>query len=158
MLIDKIDVLDEQTQRIFYRDLTKGLLSYFGQDYYSSEEELQEAFHFAKNGDRRSYREFVDELLLEIAPEGVELTWRDLHRINYRRWRLCVNCGEPFLTRDAKNKARVCDSQDYKRFKVVAGEFYKGAMTGKSTCYMANKAHLEKARRVEKKRALKIAQ
>lgn len=154
-MIDKLAHLDARTQKEFYKELTQGFLEYFGLDYYSSEKELQDSFHDFKSYDRRSYRDALESILDEIAPEGIKLTWRDLKRLNYRRWRLCKVCGAPFIAYGSQNKTRICYLQDYNRYKVgvegKSGYYFKGVLDGLSQCYMKNKTIMEKKRIKEKK-------
>ncbi|MDO7487025.1 hypothetical protein Q5O89_16780 [Peribacillus frigoritolerans] len=143
-MIDKLAYLTEKEQKHFYRQLTSKLLEVFGQDYYEDETDLQLDFHEWKNGDRKDYHEVVDSILSEIAPEGIEMNWRDLSKLNYKRWHLCSVCGEPFLAIDKFNKIRICNGQDYKRYKIGnenrEGSYYKATEKGKSVCFMTYKA------------------
>ncbi|MCU5020523.1 hypothetical protein OCD65_27990 [Bacillus paranthracis] len=155
MLVDKIKHVDDVTKKKFYRELTTGLLELFSQDFFSSEAELQQAFYSVSKEDKQSYREYLNELLQGIAPDGIELTWKDLKKLTHKRWRLCRVCGEPFLTTDLKNKTRICNMRDYKRYRVGnetrEGKFFKGTLQGYSECFMKGKAILERDRMREKK-------
>lgn len=156
MLIPKIANVDEVTKKIFYRNLTSRLLELVGQDYFPTQECLKETVQEIMTEDRQSYREYLDDILKEIAPEGYELTWRDCTRLTANRWRLCRICGEPFISTDYKNRQRICYLKDYKRYRAGndqrEGKFFKGALQGYSACFMKGKGLLERDRMREKKR------
>jgi hypothetical protein len=144
VLIDKISHLGAAEQKIFYRDLTARLLAVFGQDFYDDETDLQLDFHEWKNGDRKDYHTIVNEILSDLLPGGIKLTWRDLSRLSFKRWHICSMCGNPFIAVDTYNKTRICFLNDYKRYKAGTdgkeGVFFKSTEKGKSACFMAYKA------------------
>lgn len=149
-MIAKLNHLSENELKDFYRHLTSRMLEVFSQDYYETTEDLQADFHEWKTGDIADYHTTVDGILAEIAPNGIVLTWRDLGKLNYKRWHLCLVCKKPFLSYSSMNKARICYGQDYVRYKIgteeSAGEFYKSSLDGKTMCFMTY--HATKRRKV----------
>jgi hypothetical protein len=135
-MISKLEtVLDEQGVKDFFRALSANLQEIFASDYYNDVEQLQEDFQDWKMSDLKDYRDTLNEILQEIAPDGIELTWRDCTKaVVKNRWKLCRCCGQPFLTYDKKNRMGFCYSTDYRRYKVGKGEYYKLAQKGVSTC------------------------
>lgn len=139
-MIKRINHLADEDMRTFYRQLTARMLEVFGQDYYEDTDDLQADFHEWKTGDIADYHKTVDGILADISPEGIELTWRDLGKVNYKRWHLCMVCGSPFLSFSPKNKARICYGRDYIRYKVGTdeseGSYYKSTEKGRTMCFM----------------------
>lgn len=140
MFVKEILHLSEEVQKQFYRELSEQLLSYFGESYYDDEEELQESFHEWKSMDMNDYRKIVDSILKEIAPEGIELNWRHIRKLNYKRWKLCKVCGTPYIDMSKFNRTSICYSTTYKRYRQKQGTFNKMGLEGKSTCQMASHA------------------
>lgn len=142
-MINKLTGLPDYELKNFYRLLTDKLLEVFGLDYYEDdEEELQMGFHYYKNGDRADYHKTVDKILSEIAPRGIELNWRDIKKLSYRRWHLCSECNKPFIAYDKFNTTKICYHSDYVRYKIGTndseGRFFK-ASNNRSVCFMEYK-------------------
>jgi hypothetical protein len=134
-MIDILQSLSEKETNLFYKNLSLRLLEVFGEDSYSDLEDLQLSFEDWKLSDIRDYRATLDYILSEISPEGYELTWRDLKKLNRKRWNFCRCCGKPFLRYDKQNRMGFCYYETYRRYKVGKGEFFRLAEQGVSACY-----------------------
>lgn len=139
-MVEKIEILTDEAKKNFYNELAARLLEAFAMDYYEDEEELQNDFHEWKTSDIKDYRATLDEILSEITPEGIELTWRDCKKINRKRFRMCKVCKKPFIAYDRLNQMKFCYTSTYKRYKTGTrekeGAYYKSSFKGLSTCYM----------------------
>lgn len=139
-MINQIEVLSDDIKKEFYNKLAARLLEAFALDYYENEEDLQSDFQDWKINDVKDYRATLNEILSEITPHGIELTWRDCKKINRKRFKLCKVCNKPFLTHDRLNQMKYCYTSTYKRYKVGTenkeGSYYKSSFKGLSTCFM----------------------
>jgi hypothetical protein len=148
-MIEKLNHLTDKELKRFYRRLTDHLLMIFGDFDFDKVEDLQEAFNEWKNDDLKDYRDCLDSILSEIAPDGIDLTWRDCKKLTKNRWKLCKVCNRPFLTFDKKNRMVYCYNSAYKRYRkgrkeskgnYLEGKFYKSAEQGTSFCFMIAEA------------------
>lgn len=142
-MITKIAHLPESEQKHFYKQLTTRLLEVFAFDYYEDDKDLQQDFHEWKNSDRKDYHDILNEILTDISPEGIELNWRDLGKLNYRRWHVCAVCDKPFIDYGT-NKQKTCYTIPYQQYKVGTeeqqGSYRKATEKGYSECNMAYRA------------------
>lgn len=147
-MFSKLEHLTDEEQKQFYRKFQEELLEIFAFDSYSSEETLQNDFAEWR-ADLNDYRKCLNDILEEIAPDGIEMTWRDITNLTASRWKLCKVCNRPFLTRDKKNKMLYCYSSDYKRYKrgketnegYKEGSYFKATEKGLSSCLMVSEAN-----------------
>lgn len=140
-MIDKLIDISEEKRKHFYRKLTSRLLEVFGQGWYDDEESLQISFHEWKNSDRKGYHSTLDDILQDISPQGFKLTWRDMKKLNYKRFKLCKVCLTPYISYDKKNRSIYCYSTDYTLYKVVgSGKYFKASEQGKSNCYIIDQS------------------
>jgi hypothetical protein len=133
-MISAIKHLSDKEIKAFYRQLSIRLLEVFGEDAYNDTEELQESFQDWKLSDIKDFRETLDDILEDISPESVPLTWRDLKKLHRNRWKLCACCGSPFIAIGVKNKMKCCYYKEYKRYRMSSGEFFKLTEEGASEC------------------------
>ena len=148
-MIDKLNHLQEEELKYFYRQLTDHLLKIFSDFDFEDVEDLQDAFEEWKEDDIKDYRDCLDAILAEIAPDGIDLTWKDCKKLTKNRWKLCKICTRPFLTFDKKNRMVYCYNLAYKRYRkgrnesqgnYIEGKFYKSAEQGASICFMVAEA------------------
>lgn len=148
-MLTKIEHLPIGTQKQFYKDLTAALLEVFATNQYEDVLQLQQDFDDWKRSDLGDYHTVIDDILSEIAPEGIKLTWRDLGKLNYKRWKICSVCGKPYIDVSKFNKTKICYTSDYKRYKIgtedASGSFFKSAQKGLSECFMVYKNQMAQA-------------
>lgn len=150
-MINKVDRLSEQEQKQFYKMLCKEITDIIG-DFFSSEEELQEAFEEFMYDEE--YAEVMDMVLADIAPD-LGLTHKDLKRLKPKRMRLCRVCGSVFISYDYYNRKRICYSATYQRYisDDENGHFVKYTEEGQSECYAERRRQITKAYRQREKYA-----
>lgn len=149
--MSKLNSLSDAELKEFYNALCKGITAFIG-SYFDCEGDLQEAFkEFKASG--LEYREVLDNILAEIAPE-LELTWKDLKHLSHKRFRLCRVCGNVFISYDKYNRIRICYEVPYKRYisNGDEGHFVKYTEGGMSTCYAKRRRQITKTYR-QKERA-----
>ncbi|PJN92063.1 hypothetical protein, partial [Bacillus sp. mrc49] len=135
MFINKLRFIDNEKQQLYFKALASFLLPFFTSDYYSNELDLQQ--DFTSFQDDESYLEILEEGLNHCEDAlGIKLGIQDLIGLTPKRWKLCLVCGDPFLSYDKFNKSKICYSTTYKRFKVGQGTYFKAAQEGASKCYM----------------------
>jgi hypothetical protein len=153
-MIYKLSDLSDSELKQFYRDLSREITAFIG-GFFSSEEELQEAFKDFKS-DVRSYHDVMDNILASIAPQ-YGLTWRDLKQLNHKRFRLCRVCNSPFISFDKYNRTRICYDTPYKRFirkdDDEVGHFVKYTEEGQSMCYAKRRRQITRDYRKREKYA-----
>lgn len=148
-MIDKLNHLTEEELKHFFRRLADSLLQVFSDFDFDNVDDLQNAFNDWKNEDIKDFRDCLDSILIDIAPTGINLTWRDCKKLTKNRWKLCKTCNTPFLTFDKKNRMVYCYNSAYKRYrkgkkesegKYLEGKYYKSAEQGVSICFMVAEA------------------
>lgn len=146
-MINKLDHLSDIELKEFYKTFADKILDIIGS--FDDINELQDVFESFKNEDVSDYRQCLDNILSEISPNGIELTWKDYKKLTKNRWKLCKVCGTPFLAFDKKNRMKYCYNNTYKRYRkgrndvagnYIKGRFFKSAENGVSTCFMISEA------------------
>lgn len=117
-----------------FNHLANELFNIFASRTYTSDKELQKDFAQFKLDNLGRYHRVLDYLLEEFG-----ITWREA-KIHPNRWHLCKHCNRPFIATDKFNKQEICKLETYSRY--GTNGFYKS--TGKSVCFMQNKAALSK--------------
>lgn len=148
-MIKQISSLPEKEQKHFYNLLAFKLFEVFAFDYYEHEEDLQNDFHEWKMSDIRDFRETLDNILNDIAPD-MDLTWRDCKKLTKSRFKLCSHCGKPFISYSKKNKMKYCYKKEYTRYKTGnqsnSGYFFT-ASGNTSLCFMLSERDRQKSYR-----------
>lgn len=123
--------LTQQEKKLLFNYLGDQLLNVFQTGEYTTESDLQADFAAFKS-DLKQYHNVIDRVL-QKNPLGRQLTWRKV-KITAKRWRICKVCCKPFIAFDRFNKMKICVSNDYVRYNVDTGRYFKS--TGKSQCFM----------------------
>lgn len=155
-LIKKLAHYDRKQANEFYRLFNAKLLEVFGQDHYYSEDELRMSFmEFMRD---ESYQEIINDILQDISPSDIPLTFDDITNLTPKRWKLCLRCGKPFLCYGNRNKSKTCYIVPYVRYRpsdtAGEGKFFKAVLDGYSTCFMRGRIEKEKRRSKRNKEKL----
>ena len=107
------------------------LLQFFGKEYMTTEALQKDFKEFLKN-------DHAPEILADFGMRDIDIEIL----LDWKRWKVCEECGRPFISIDYRGVSKFCKRQLYVRFTKL-GEAFK--MTdAKSICWMKNNARLSK--------------
>ncbi len=116
--------LPKEQQRETAIALAVYLLSFFGQEAYNSEQQLQRDF---SEFQRQSY--FLD--IIDAFEKEFKVDIGCL--LSVKRWKLCKVCNRPFIAYDASSHSVYCNYQTYRKY-TSSGKQVNSE--GKSVCWV----------------------